>query len=436
MQLADILKKRVELLNYSDALIHAAKDANRENTETEKFIIASTQEQLLDLDKRVAEKNSQSTLLSAMKSHPLYGGSSRSPRREADVEALHKNNVVSAELRNRSLFAASDAQFFRDNAEGAISEERKTYSHDYIGAFKEWLASGGLKVSAALYEGSGATGGFAVPSEVDGQIVPLAPPEMAVRQIARVLPTTMDIKVPVKTGYGAAAIKPESGASPSTFVDSNPTIGQFTLSSNMIGLKTSASWELLQDVSAFQEFIVQDLLTDIAVFEEGKFVSGSGTGEPQGLLGNVGAGVTGVTNAASNLLDATFDVQATLNSVYFPGASFLMNRSTGVALRKAQKQANLYEPVFTRENGQDYLHGFPVFYSGSMPALAATATPVLFGDFNAGYLIGDRGGSGIVVKSLDQVAAQQAQLVILAYRRTDARVRRSEAIQSITIAAS
>jgi HK97 family phage major capsid protein len=110
-----------------------------------------------------------------------------------------------------------------------------------------------------------------------------------------------------------------------------------------------------------------------------------------------------------------------------------MQRATGVLLRKAQKQANLFEPVFTRSNGQDYLHGYPVTYSTAMPAVAASATPVLFGNFSLGYVIGDRGGSGINVKILDQPLAVQGQIILLAYRRTDGRVRRSEAIQAITL---
>lgn len=71
--------------------------------------------------------------------------------------------------------------------------------------------------------------------------------------------------------------------------------------------------------------------------EENWFVNGTGTGQAQGLIGNVGAGVTGVTNTGSALLDATYDVQGTVNAVYQTNASWLMSRATGVALRKAQK---------------------------------------------------------------------------------------------------
>ena len=116
-----------------------------------------------------------------------------------------------------------------------------------------------------------------------------------------------------------------------------------------------------------------------------------------------------------------------------PKRSWLMSRATSIVFRKAQKQANLFEPVFTRSGGKDYLHGYPVTYSTAMPAIAASATPVLFGDFKQGYVIGDRGGSGINVKILDQPKATEGLIQLLCYRRMDARVRRSEAIQAITL---
>ena len=110
-----------------------------------------------------------------------------------------------------------------------------------------------------------------------------------------------------------------------------------------------------------------------------------------------------------------------------------MSRATGVVLRKQQMQSNLFAPVFTRVGDQDFLHGYPVQYSTAMPAVGASATPVLFGNFRAGYVVGDRGGSGINVKILDQPLATAGQIILLAYRRTDGRVRRSEAIQAITL---
>jgi HK97 family phage major capsid protein len=316
----------------------------------------------------------------------------------------------------------------------------RSFSRDYATAFFSYVASKGTRIDAALYEGSDGAGGYAVPIVVDSNIVPLSPPDMGVRLLASVIPTAMDIKIPQKGSFGVAGAKAESSTStPTTFPETDPTLTQITLSAFMSGIRETISWELAQDVPAFQQFAVTDMLLAQQIYEETKYVSGSGNGEPQGLIGNTGTGVTAaVADAAGNLLslDATFDVMGYLKGMYRANAAWLMQWSTGIALRKAQRQANLFEPVFTSVGGKDYLHGFPVEYSNSMPAIAAGATPVLFGDFKSGYVIGDRGGSGINVKVLDQPLAVQGQIILLAYRRSDGRVRRSEAIQAITLHAS
>lgn len=326
---------------------------------------------------------------------------------------------------------------------------------DYAGDFAAWLESrcrtvgenmregadidGGFLVpnmEAALVEGTTTAGGFAVPSQVEGQIVPLAPPEMGVYKLATVIPTTMDLKFPRKTAHGTAAAKAEAAA----FGGADPTIDQFTLTANMVGHIEDASWELLQDVPAFQAFLTDDILLSIAILKEGYFCTGNGSGQPQGLIGNTGLG-TGVpiepdSNGNLVTINSTFDVMGTLNAIYHPGASWLMTRATSIIVRKAQTQSNLFAPVFTREGGQDYLHGYPVEYSSSMPSAARGNTPVLFGDFKRGYIIGERGGAGVNVKILDQTKAANGLLEVLGYQRVDGRVRRSEAIQQIAIALS
>jgi HK97 family phage major capsid protein len=130
-------------------------------------------------------------------------------------------------------------------------------------------------------------------------------------------------------------------------------------------------------------------------------------------------------------------VSATLKGVYQAGASWILSRATGLTIRRAQMQTNLFAPVATVDpDGTERILGRPVFYDVNAPALPTATTagvvPILFGDFKAGYLIGVRGGAGINVKILDQPEAAQGMVGILAYRRIDAKIRRSEAIQAIT----
>lgn len=315
---------------------------------------------------------------------------------------------------------------------------------DELGGFKFAGIPSQPRVSAASYEGSSTEGAAIVPVVIQQQIVPLSPPEMGISKLATVIPTETDLRFPRKTAHGTAAAKAEgTGNGSNLFTGTDPTLDQFTLSAFMIGHPEDASWELLQDVNVFQSFLTEDILLSLAVLKEGWFWSGSGTNQAQGIKGNIGAGVSAnqVITAGSGdsngsaLIDATFDVMGALNAVYHPRAAFLMSRATSVYIRKAQKQSNLFEPVYVRVGAQDYLHGYPVEFSTSVDDVSAVNhVPVVFGDFKAGYLIGVRGGAGINVKILDQPKALEGLLTVLGYQRLDGRVRRSEALQPVTIA--
>jgi HK97 family phage major capsid protein len=225
-------------------------------------------------------------------------------------------------------------------------------------------------------------------------------------------------------------------------------LGQIALTAFMAGALRMASFELLQDVRTFQSFLVEDLIRGQRILEGSLLATGTGSGQPLGVFGNTGTGTGSayeLTGTASSdgllLLQSLFDVTATLKAQYQPGAVWIMSRATGLAIRRAQMQSNLYIPVATTDpDGTERILGKPVFYDVNAPALptatSAGVVPILYGDFKQGYIVGVRGGAGISVKILDQPWASQGQLGILAYRRLDGRVRRSEAIQQIEISHS
>lgn len=367
---------------------------------------------------------------------------------QKEVDALEANNTI-------RRMQTPEGHLLADPGTG--TKGRRRFGVQHAQAFCKYVASGGRTMDpilsdtaetfgggfalpspqmfGALYEGSETAGGYAVPVVTDDQIVPLAAQEMAVRRVALVIPTTSDIKIPTKTAFSTATAKAET----SSFTESEPTLGQFTLSAYMAGVLQEISWELAQDVPAFQAFAVDDMILAQQMYEENLYVNGSGSGQAQGLIGNVGAGY-GPQELDSNnnafTVTGVLNTIGTLNEVYHANASWLMARPTSVVIRKAQAQANLFFPALTSVGGQDYLFGYPVNYSAYVPSASRGNTCALFGDFKRGYIIGDRGGSGINVKVLDQPLASQGLIQLLAYRRTDGRVRRSEAIQAYTVAAS
>ena len=407
---------RKSIFDLQEARNHASKKIDALVSESEKEGKPFTPAQQLEYDTNMAAF------------HALEG--SRSGRLASAKYTLEQNL-----FKQEACALSSSLDGRRRNL---VLPGERMLTHEYANDFFTWVGSNGQKMSAALQEGTGSLGGYVVPVVVQDQVVPLAPPDMGVRSIATIIPTSSDLKIPRQTAISSATAKAEGdGTGSNLFTESEPTLEQFTLSAFMAGVLHGISWELAQDVPSFQQFAVGDMLLAQQIYEGNLYVNGTGTGQAQGLIGNTGTGVTGVLVGSdtytSELLDATFDVMGKLKTPYHPNASWLMSRATSVVLRKAQKEANLFEPVFVRDGGKDFLHGYPVTYDNAMPVIAASATPILFGDFKQGYVIGDRGGAGISVKILDQPKATEGLIVLLAYRRTDGRVRRSEAIQAITL---
>lgn len=414
MNIFELRKQRQELTLANEGILGAAADSNRALTEYDQKQLVLNRYKIAEADKAIAQLEGNNTITRFVKNGTLLVDGPRSDSRGG-------RRVLGAEYaRDLHQLVASNGK----NIGPALLE-----GSDGFGGYALPTTFG------ALYEGSNTAGGYAVPVTVDDQIVPLAPQEMAVRRLAQVLATTNDIKVPTKSAFSTATAKAETSA----FTESEPTIGQFTLSAYMAGVLQEISWELAQDVPAFQAFAVDDMILAQQMYEENLYINGTGSGQPQGLIGNVGNGGTYEPDSSSNLVSIAglLAIQAKLNAVYHPNASWLMSRATSIIIRTAQMQSNLFFPAFTRDaNGQDRLFGYPVEYSAYMPTAARGAAPVLFGDFKRSYIIGDRGGSGINVKVLDQPLATQGLIQILAYRRTDGRVRRSEAIQQYNIASS
>lgn len=398
MNTKDLNKRKNELIDQQEAVLNAASEAKRQLTETEEA----------NFKAQTAEIDSINTMI-------------------ARYDAINKNRAEVGQPTSQIEAPITAKALEAKNA------RRKSFSNEYndvfYGNFQSMLT--GRFVNSALGEGGTTDGGYLVPITVDGTIVPLAPQETALRQLAKVIPTSMDIKLPAQAAKTIAAAKAESRTSNNAFAGTPPTFTQKTLSAFMAGAVVPVTIELAQDVPALQEFLNQDITDGILVYEDNKFVNGSGSGEPEGVLTGGAAAQTAALSA-----DAGLDLQAKLNPRYYAGASYLMHRQTGINLRKKQIDANQFLPFWTRENGQDFFHGYPVFYSAAMPVYSASPAvngAIVFGNFKAGMVIGDRGGSGIAVKVLDQTSILNGVLDVLGYRRTDSRVRLAEALQVWTV---
>jgi HK97 family phage major capsid protein len=439
MKYLEMRQQHKYALDKAENILKAAESAHREFTAAEQsdYTMAMSAAKTLEPQiNKIQSLNTMSKLFNQDGQIIMDGGPASTASNPEYAKSLHAFLMSGGKAHGEELNAGADGQ--------------GGYHIPGSEAYTRQRGPNG-RAQAATYEGAGggsdAAGGYAVSIPTDTLIVPLAMPDLGIFDASMVVPTSSDLKIPQAASFGTSALKAESTGTIATFGGTDPALGQITLSAFMSGALRMASWELLQDVQAFQSFIVDDLIKGQRILEDSLLATGTGTGQAQGVFGNTGNGtgnayqLTGASTDGMLLLDALFDVVATLRGVYQANAGWVLTRATGLAIRRAQMQANLYIPVFTVDaDGTERILGKPVFYDVNAPALPTATTagvlPILYGDFKAGYIVGVRGGAGINVKVLDQPWASQGQLGILAYRRLDARVRRTEAIQSVKISHS
>ena len=335
--------------------------------------------------------------------------------------------MAAIEKGKKEVAAPSNTPFVpKTSKSGKVVVLSSEYSDAFYGSFKNRQFT-----NAALGEGGTQDGGYLVPSVVDGQIIPLAPLEASLRKLALVIPTTVTQKLPAQLTKSAAASKAESRSADHAFSSTNPTFTSVTLDAFMSGAYVPVTIELSQDVPALAPFLTADLSRGVNNYEEDVFVNGSGSGEPQGILNGADAGLTGHLT-----LDNSLDFTGVLNSSYYSAAQWLMNRKTGIAIRKIQADANQYNQYWVSVNGVDYFHGFKVNYSAAMPVYAAsplTNGAICFGSFAEAMVIGDRGGAALQIVTDNLTQLENGVIRVYGYRRTDSRVRVSEAVKVWTI---
>lgn len=312
-----------------------------------------------------------------------------------------------------------------------------TLTAEYAEAFFANFAELGRIRNDILFEGAdtdSATGGVVAPVVYEGQVVPLAPTDIALRQLATVRPTVNDVKIPVQLTRAVAALKAQStSGGTNSFSATNPTVALKTLSAEMNGNYVPASLESLQDIGYLQDFVQSDISRAVLDREENSFTA---------VLLDPTDGATPYTATTVDVADpeSFLDIVAAQKSYYDANSSWLMDKSTGLAIYKQQIADNQFLQFWSRQNGRNYFHDYPVFYSSRMKGAKTAGSPptahdaVAFGDFKAGFIIGDRNNSAVLIKVDDDITSFKDGIInVFAYRRTGSLVRNQEALHQVTL---
>lgn len=354
---------------------------------------------------------------------------------EADVVALGK------EIERLERQAAIDLELVKStsspitNAPTRTGEEKTgRASAEYKKAF--WNAMRdkvGYEVRNALQVGTDSEGGYLVPDEFERTLVEALEEENIFRKLANVISTSSgDRKIPVVASKGTASWVDEEGSIP----ESDDSFGQVSIGAYKLATMIKVSEELLNDsVFNLENYITKEFARRIGNKEEEAFFVGDGTGKPTGLLNTTGGGQVGVTtaSAAAVTLDEVLDLFYSLKAPYRNKAVFVMNDTTIKAIRKL-KDGNgqyLWQPSI-QAGTPDTILNRPLHTSAYVPAIAAGAKTMVFGDFGY-YWVADR--QGRVFKRLNELFAATGQVGFIATQRVDGKLILAEAVKVLQMKA-
>ncbi len=359
----------------------------------------------------------------------------------ADVAAYEKMEAevvnLGKEIDRLERQAALDAELAKPLSEpltgkpaAARGEEKPgRASAEYRRSFWNVMRSKmpGMEVLNALQVGTDSEGGYLVPDEFERTLVEALEEQNIFRSLAHVIQTSSgDRKIPVVASKGTASWVDEEGTIP----ESDDAFSQVSIGAYKLGTMIKVSEELLADsVFDLESYISREFARRIGNKEEEAFFTGDGSGKPLGVLAATGGAQTGVTAASATAItaDELMDLYYSLRAPYRKSSVFLMNDSTVKAVRKL-KDANgqyLWQPSLSAGT-PDTLMGRPVYTSAYMPALAAGAKGVLFGDLSY-YWVSDRQGRSF--KRLGELYAPTGQVGFLATQRVDGRLILPEAVK-------
>ena len=311
----------------------------------------------------------------------------------------------------------------------------------HIKGWEKWIRKGDEALDdaekKALTVGTAATAGNLAPAEYVEELVKIITEISPVRSVARVRQTSnKEIEVPSKTANFAAAWTAETGSRTET---TGYTTSLNTIPTHELYAMVDISNALLEDsVFDLEAEMNLEFAEQFAKAEGTAFVSGNGTNKPTGLT-NGSTLATAVTAASATAITANelMDLVHGLKSDYARAATFMMNRTTLGEIRKLKDTAGQYifQAGFSGEAGlPNTILGHPYVEAPDVADMAASAKPIIFGDFRRCYMIVDRVALSVLRDGYTQAASGNVRY--LARRRVGGEVVLAEAAKVLTMAAS
>jgi HK97 family phage major capsid protein len=280
---------------------------------------------------------------------------------------------------------------------------------DHAKAYGEFLRKGTTDnlaelQSKALAIGTDADGGYAVPEQLDRDILALMKEVSPMRQACNVVTIGgATYRKLVDIGGTTSGWVGETAARPAT---NTPQLAEITPFMGEIYANPAATQQMLDDVFFNAEgWLSESVAEEFAKQEALAFLTGNGTSKPKGLLAYTSAATADGTRAFGTLehmatagaaaitTDELITLVYKLKRDHRGGAKWMMNKGTVAYLRKLKDTDNNYLWQPGLQAGQPAsLLGYGIEENDDMASIATTAIAVMFGNFKKAYTIVDRIG--------------------------------------------
>lgn len=309
------------------------------------------------------------------------------------IERIERSDAAAAELaqqiaaRGERSGIGADEQQARDERAARVFSAWLRGGIDGIATDDRTHAQERISLGSQVFQAAQGTS----PGSAGGYLVPPAYIEQLIVELRSYF-SALNLFEEISTDTGAALQWPtnDDTARRAKIIGENTQIGQGNLT---FGTAALNAFLYATDAILVPWTLMQDSFIDLDAFIRGRMAeamgrtladhltSGTGTGQPQGLVTAAPSGVTvsGTTVSYDNLVD----LQHSVDPAYRTGSVFMFNDLTLGALRKLKDGQGrpLWNPSVAV--GQpDTFAGSPYVINQSMSDIGAGNSPILFGNFS------------------------------------------------------
>ncbi|HSV39579.1 MAG TPA: phage major capsid protein, partial [Nocardioidaceae bacterium] len=314
-------------------------------------------------------------------------------------ERFEAADVANSKVDRSGVMPPADSNDLGDEPEKGYTEAFARWMRNGVGGLdrddQKVLQAGFVKDDAirnAQGVGTGAAGGYTVPPAFRAKIIEQINYVAAMRQLAEVISTETGADLPWPTvddtANEGAILAENTQATEQDVVFGTNNIGAYMYTSKIV----RASLQLLNDNAFdFERWLAGALGRRIGRVQNRHFTVGTGVGQPDGIITSAAVGVTAAA-AAAVTYDELVDLSESIDQTYLDGdeVGWMFNQTTRKLFRKLKdgNQRPIWEPSM-QAGTPGLLLGYPTRINNYVPAPAASAKSILFGNVREAYLVRD-----------------------------------------------